>query len=299
MGKIFLQDIIDGIKNDSFTINERKHMVNPLDPDRLAGYCDGRERVRKGVPITSFHEHYCFGCGEQLYLILIDDKELSFVHESDYRKLQKGKRRSLIFSSEEIRDCESAKFQDAGKLTASIKVSTGKLVFDNFFKTEKFYDMPSSHGYHSINDLMGRNELMQYLASENIGYGQLGNMYVDVLISKDKKEVIIAHDKLEDLEELELFMEENPEDVTDNDRELHEKLKRQQKAFEGFKKVGSISCSVWRWQCADESILNLANDERRDSAFTVEVKPGEWEIEHYYDFIGRDSCIYSSLKLKG
>ena len=81
---------------------------------------------------------------------------------------------------------------------------------------------------------------------------------------------------------------------------------------EGFTNLGDISLSVWRWQCADIETLKKYDEELPEwkDDFQIEVdykdmvmanvKPGKWDIEHYFDLQSDKEMkgVYSRLKLK-
>ena len=143
----------------------------------------------------------------------------------------------------------------------------------------------------SINAIRGRMNLMNYLAAKNIGYGQMGNMSVNVFLNKAGDEIIIGNDYGYDRE-------------TDRERTIKHK---------GFRNLGSISLSVWRWMCGDLEVLKghgevvpenikvnkQTEDDYKDYILT-KVKPGTWVIEHYYDLATEEDedRIYSKLYLK-
>lgn len=167
------------------------------------------------------------------------------------------------------------------------------MLFTNFFKQDNIYEFPkdvnSYDSEHSINGITGRNNLMQYLASQNIGYGQMGNMSVNVFVNKAGDEIIIGADY----------------GYTEEKGEFTVKHK-------GFKNLGSISLSVWRWMCGDLEVLrghgevipdNIKVNKQTENDYKdyilTKVQPGTWVIEHYYDFLKRDDeVIYSKLYLK-
>jgi hypothetical protein len=139
----------------------------------------------------------------------------------------------------------------------------------------------------SICSISGRFNLMKYLATKNIGYGQMGNMSVNVFLNKAGDEIIIGTDH-----------------DYDGNREYTVKHK-------GFNNLGSISLSVWRWMCGDLQVLrehgepipdnlkvNTQTDDDYADCILTKVQPGTWVIEHYYDFCKRKDIIYSKLYLK-
>lgn len=87
-------------------------------------------------------------------------------------------------------------------------------------------------------------------------------MYIGVFVSNDKKSIIIA----------------SPYDDEGEDNKI-----------EGYKLDGKISCDVWRWKCADTSVLEkygtIIDEDFMEDNIVIEVPKGEWNIKHYYDLI--------------
>jgi len=316
---ISVKEIIAGLEDGSIVLDKKGHLTNSVidNLERVVEFTESMiekrenneeisnfyksfiENIKIGVPIHDTYDNYCFNCGGRNSLVMIDAKTLGFFNVTDFNNLGKENGKDFTLSPSDFQPCKATPLIDAGKLTATINVPTGKLVFDNFFITDSLYDM-KEEGYHSINDIMGRNQLMQHLASKNVGYGQLGNMSVNVYYSKEKEEILIGDPYIEDqIEDLRGFIEECPDEARDENRKRLKELETVDlKVFEGFDLVGDICCDVWRWQCADQKTLDDAGDEQRYSAFTVEVSPGDWEIEHYYEFQKREAVVYSRIKLK-
>ena len=176
-------------------------------------------------------------------------------------------------------------------MVTEIEVPSGELLFTNFFKKDEIYKKPfEKDDINSINCILGEFELMKYLSEKNIGYGQMGNMSVNVFVKKTGDEIIIGTDY----------------GYNEKDGEYEIKHK-------GFINCGRISLSVWRWMCGDIQILKEHNEEipkdlklnksidhdYKDYILT-KVKKGTWVIEHYYSFVTEDSDngIYSKLCLK-
>ena len=237
----------------------------------------------------------CFDCcsnGNRVYAILTNASTITLISSGDFWRIgeEAGDKYGYnLKPTDIIPDCEVAKLNIKDKLVCEIEVSTGDLIFTNFFKDKKLYEMQKD-GYHSINSIVGRIELMNDLASRDVGYAQMGNMSCDVFLRKDGKEIIIGT----------TFGYNN-----ETDEEVEYK-------FKGYKNLGNISLSVWRWMCADKQVLDTYNEaipkgmkpnshgeEDYKDYVWAKVKPGRWVIEHYYDIVGdRPDGIYSKLYLK-
>ena len=106
---------------------------------------------------------------------------------------------------------------------------------------------------------------MQYLANRNVGYGQTGNMTLAVFVSNDRKTILIASP----------YNDEHEENT-----------------IEGYELVGKICCNVWRWQCADTSVLEkygtTIDENFIEDNIVIDVPKGEWNIKHYYDFMSEE-----------
>jgi len=312
-------ELSEGLENGSITLDLKGHCVNPvldnikntvedlidsikefksgkaIDPTTKKPYSkadvemfikyytvDLERNYQSGHRVREC-EHYCFDCGQYLELLIVDEKTVTLVDRVFYSdERRKNQQKDKIFSLDIalVTDCAIKKFRDAGKLVSEINVPTGDLIFTNYFTKEELYTMPN-------NCITGRNNLMQYLATKNIGYGQMGNMSVSVYVKNTGDEIIIGS-----------------EYDYDGDYENYVE-------HEGFKNIGDISLSVWRWMCGDLQVLkdngeklptNLEinkkiDDDYKDYIWT-KVTPGTWVIEHFYDFSKRNNIIYSKLYLK-
>jgi len=242
-------------------------------------------------------ERQCFDCGATMYIVIKDETTLSLIPTPAYWKLRdEGAVRENIskydyqIKPEEIPSCEAKSLKRKKKLVSEIEVPSGELIFQNFFKTEKLYVNPKNrYGHPDINSVLGRNVLMQYLAKQNVGYAQMGNMSVSIHLKDDGTEIIVTNPYGYDGEK-------------DEEYEIE---------FEGFKQIGMISLDVWRWQCADKKVLEEAEEPIKEistktdtyaDAVLAKVKKGKWRIEHYFDFFTRKddekrNPIYSKLSL--
>ncbi len=151
--------------------------------------------------------------------------------------------------------CPAKKLLDNGKLETVININTGKLVLQNFFEKDELYKMPT---YNSINDIVGINNLMQYLAStKDVGYIQLTNTHVGIYQKGDE---IIVHSCIYD----------EDEDVKDYSY------------LDEYQHLGNISCGVWRIMFADISVLEAHNEEEDEDRIIASLTPGKYAVENSF-----------------
>ncbi len=320
-----IRDVLEGLKNNTIKILTNGHMTNPIIDD-IEYHLEHNEKFLKELkdkgakwvghdkkPIGKESSEnlikfvgkllevevgqrigdvsvYCFDCGINNSIVLIDENTLALIENTKYYNTYK---KSDGVKFEDIKPCECETLRKEKKLTATINVPTGNLIFTNYFKEEKIYSFPKEiKSFHSINSVNGRKELMDYLATQDIGYGQMGNMSVDVFVKNTGDEIIIG-----------------------GSYGYNEKRGEYVIKHRGYKNLGSISLSVWRWMCGDTDILkahkeelpkNLkpskcVEDENYKDYIWAKVKPGKWKIEHYFDFVtdedDDEKQIYSRLKL--
>lgn len=293
-------DWIKQLETGSYTTPHDKEVWDKEKCDRMIQYLtvilENNEEIGEYFPDN---EIYCFDCGENHKLMVVDEKTVSLIsyHSFDKQREEKGFKWldfSFRYDVTQIPDCPAKPLVEAKKMVSEINVPSGELLFTNFFKKDEIYDFPKGvnkyDSEHSINGLIGRFNLMQYLATQNIGYGQMGNMSVNVFVNKAGDEIIIGGDY-----------------GYDENREYTIKHK-------GFKNLGSISLSVWRWMCGDMEVLrkhgeklpdNLVMNKQTENDYKdyilTKVLPGTWVIEHFYDFPENDddkTKVYSKLYLK-
>lgn len=204
----------------------------------------------------------CYYCNKPLCMVYLGDNNVVIINsEIAYNCSKTGEKISDYIHT----SCSLSDITNKGYLETNIHVKNGQLVFANFFENEKLYDFDEDKRYKDETNICyvtGRNNLMQHLARKNVGYGQTGNMYIGVFVSNDKKSIIIAF----------------PYDDEGEDNKI-----------EGYKLDGKISCDVWRWQCADTSVLEkygtIIDENFMEDNIVIEVPKGEWNIKHYYDLI--------------
>lgn len=190
-------------------------------------------------------DFYCFHCGRQMSFMLDDNGALKmwdFVNDvfTDRKK---------YFSVCEYKT-------EPHKTTI---ITDGILLFANFF--DNIEDCPKEEKYtrrYDLNSKIGRQNIANYLAEQNVGYQQTGNMTAHFYKKGDS--IIVSRYDLE-------FMEEEDD---------FESIKR----LEGYDYVGEISCAVWRWMCIDKSKVNCVID--TNNSFTLQAKAGKWRITDLY-----------------
>jgi hypothetical protein len=351
MNKISLEIIIERLKDGSMVLVNKSHLTgsvvgrleldfkntnkiiqeyeseittgvkrkedSDVDPQHMIDLFKRQLTTTFGQALSQF-EVSCANCGSTLYFVVLNDTIATLIEPRFYYDLKESKTEKFAYKlqvTDELPDCKAKELVKQKKLTSIIDIQSGVLYFRNHFsngdREDNLYSIPDE-GYHSINDLQGRNELMQYLATQNVGYGQMGNMSVTVY-SNGNDEIIIGDDIayfderfLSDKEFAE-YVQENPTYWTEERIIEHKQDQADALAFEkllkdgNFKNLGDISLSVWRWQCADKSVLkkhkySLKLDGYKDQVI-AKVQAGKWQIDHFYDFAENGSFLYSRLKL--
>jgi hypothetical protein len=238
----------------------------------------------------------CKDCGKTIHLIYISDNTLFFC-ESD---ILKKNGYHYKYTMADVTECTFKEHMKTKKLVSRIQVPTGKLIFQDRFNKKELYSNPNGgYGSNSIESINGRYELMKYLATQNVGYGQMTNTMIYVYSNK-KDEIIIAECGVDEIIESKKYYELNP--FEEEDVYFKKDYKKAKPLIDylqanNFEKVGYVSCDVWRWMCADQSVLDLHDEEINENNSTVAlVEAGTWEVEHYYDFNKKDFSICSKLK---
>lgn len=261
----------------------------PDNPVSLSRYYD---LVKVGKSVRDDEKGYCWDCGGRFEFVLISENTISII-DSIYRyklldKVCKSwdEKNEYRFKIDDIPKCKvDVGIKETGIVT-EIGVPSGELIITNHFgKEDSIYDPEDDRmEYDSINSISGRMEMAKILAEKDIAYAQMGNMPINVYVNEAGTEIIIGD---------EYYFDGDFEHI---------------RSFEGFKKIGYISLSVWRWQAADKEVLNRFNypipenlkmgevvdHEYMDYAL-LKVKPGKWKIEHFYDVRKCEDEIYSKL----
>lgn len=303
-----LKDIIEGLKNNTLEVESnfhwysKKHLIDLLDGmynKHLISYKVNSELfkddVTKVIYLNDNNPEKDFKNGEEIYfkLTMISSTFKCFACDKELIPIMGDNKLILcervFYCDNHLRlhenlnkKCEMKELINSQKLTSTINVPSGKLIFTDFFRTESLHERPDVYtdkDYCDIESLKGRNKLMQYLATQNVGYGQLSNMCYGVFVKDDKTEIILANIYYYD----------------EDDYEYHTEI-------DGFTYLGSVCCDMWRWQCADKLVLEAVNDPYEEKEhIAADVNIGNWQIEHFFDFI-RDCDndkinIYAHLKL--
>ncbi len=267
----YFTDLIIRMNKDGIDIYERNK--NKKDADVYEKIRDRKFKVGERLSASMFGDTCtCHDCDDRLFPYLQDENTIAFISLDDIEKanVRNGNKYTDKILLDDISPCKASTLDINDKLVAEINVPSGELVICNNFKTKEIYEMEE---FNSINAIIGRYELMQYLAKKDIGYGQMGNMSIDVYLKNDGTEVIFAN---------------SYDEESDTERE-----------YPGYKHLGDISFGVWRWMCADKKTLNKYNEKPSKDSIITNVKPGKWVIEHYYDVVGdRSDGIYTKLYLK-
>ncbi len=322
-----LQDLITGLNNGTITVLGN-HYTNPLvkkiesylnvytkivekykplvgkpvkkgeaNPESMLDLAKYRYELRIGYNMDA--EMYCFDCGSTMYIIPVSETEIAYVDMSTYWKLidESGMKYDFVFKKEHIEECSCCKIRDDKKLVSEIEVPTGELVFVNFFNSEKLnQDKEKEYEEPSINSILGRYNIMQQLSQKNVGYAQMGNTSI-CIFTNESDEIIITDcifSYYKPTKKKQFLKEFAYGDNEKNVKNLVDYIDNG-----GFKLKGSISLSMWRWMCADKSVVKKAKEKTDEDSDIVNLKvnSGKWRIEHYYDFSKRGDVLFSKLNL--
>lgn len=256
---------------------------------RSLAYYAREDCIRPNVFISESPEVYCFKCGKTLRVYLRSDGVLGL---GQYRE---NCLKDKDFSPEEI----VCPLKDGVKPhSIRIGVPTGKLLFANFFREIEI--APEGKKYSTEFNLdtpLGRQNIARYLASQNVGYAQTGNLTVQFFKKGD--EIIVTRSEALDAESELKYCRKQPEKYAVEIAKYTEMIK----FFEGYEYIGSISCEVWRWMCADRQHLEAQgfSPEKNMDYVDVAVTPGTWELTDYYwsdDYNDdRDFCMTRLVKV--
>lgn len=236
------------------------------------------------------HKNYCWNCGREMLMILDDNGVLTTGYWKDENDDGLGDLRIKPLA------CDF----DNSFPKVTINVPTGKLVFVNFFDAEEMRGFPKDIEYdrqNSINHLNGQKRLMEHLAKVGVATCQMGNM--SLAFYGNDTEIIGIDDYFEEHIADYEYMKENGEKIDSYDRKNYKRAVKLTKYIKknNLKKLGEITCEMWRWQCADQSVLDKYDEHPEDNTFTANVTAGEWEVEHYYR-TDEDADFYSRMILK-
>ena len=208
-------------------------------------------------------EMYCFECGRNLPYVLKDSKTISL---------------GLTWEQEKNNEMDNTcPMKDKGKsFSFEIKVTSGKLVFANYFDDRKTDDQGNKveifepedrwSDKWSLNSALGRMNITRHYAEQhNIAYAQMGNMSIAVFVNKAHDGIIIG----------------------DTERRRIQK----------HTYVDEISLSVWRWMATDLAVLEKHGIAPGEESIVLDVPNGIYRVTNYYEFFDsyRESPIYSTL----
>lgn len=274
------------------------------------------DRVYRPVAVgeTIEAECYCWDCDARMQFLLVNEKTITLIESRTYYDIQNkycknsdDRYEYKLTDLKLVPKCEALPFLKTRKMVSTINVPTGNLIFQNHFgKDDIIRDAPKGEEHKSpgLNSLLGRNKVMQYLASQDVGYGQMGNMSVAVY-TNGKDEIIIGSTNYKDmLSDRQAAVNGEYGEI---DAEQLLKYKAELKSIRAFQKIvtegkfklkGEISLTVWRWMCADEQVYNAANitAEEYMDVVKVKVQKGKYRIEHFYDMSRGRNPLYSRLK---
>ena len=207
-------------------------MKRLIDRDRTSRLCSLIANTFIPVDEPSFNNNMltCYNCGKRLEAIIDEkQKEILIIVPKHYSE----ENTSVDITSKEVR-CIAEEIDKLKCFSSTIKVESGQLIFVNYFDNDKIEDCPDELQYnneYSLDVLLGRYNRTKYLADQNVGFGQMGNMSLSVWKRKDGKEVLLTDPYM---------FEEKP------DKEFQT----------NYTHLGIICLAMWRWMCADRSVLD-------------------------------------------
>lgn len=143
----------------------------------------------------------------------------------------------------------------------------GQLAVANYFSSIPDCQPEDEHteGW-SLCSLRGRENITKYKASRGVAYGQLTNTIMGVYAHPAGELVLVG--QAPGLEDEEPY------------------------TLKGLPLIGEIGCDVWRWEAACSSLVaaDVKQQQQRgyDPPALIDVKPGVWSFEHYYDMHRHD-----------
>lgn len=228
----------------------------------------------------------CYYCGAKLGIHVKDE------NNAEYFMWERGEnyRHKIDISGA----CELADKKDRIH-EFELTFPTGEVVVDNYFSPVdgsrgSLFDIPKDEQYsdkYSLQTLKGRFNRQNYLSkTHNLGYAQMGNMSMDVFVSKDGNKLIFG---------------EKPDDYYDKGPTAADK-KFNKKFEEEYTHLGNISLSVWCWECTDKKTLTDAGHSG-EGEVVAKVTPGTYVVKHFYGssaFKGKANRYntYSEITLK-
>lgn len=188
-----LKDVLSGLDSGSIEIITSGHTTNSL-RDRIENDVKHIDELRKKfkndngmLNVLRYEsrgtgrlkmEMQCFDCGETLYAFRIGNK-IVYYPSGEYwdlgaREMGEEKKFDFKFEMRHVKECAASHLKKSQRLSSTIELESGAVVFCNHFG-KTILDYPKGE-YNSINSILGRDNVMQYLAKQNVGYGQMGNI---------------------------------------------------------------------------------------------------------------------------
>jgi hypothetical protein len=254
----------------------------------------------------------CFKCCKRITLILLDKNTIGYAQYNVDPNPEGETWRERVANGAKDRHTVADRCQFADGIpygTGTIKIDS-KMVLANFFEAgdhqpPELLDCKEKDEYadeYSLNNQLGRLNIQKYKASNNIAYGQMGNMSLGVYLSRNKKKVVLANPYWEDR-----HSDLHYETPKDQRPVAHaEKYIKQH----GLEYIGDICLDVWRWEATDYEYVKQFNPsclEDNCDYHILDVEKGDWEFTHYFDSKGRSKEnsykddeweIYAELNLK-
>jgi len=147
--------------------------------------------------------------------------------------------------------------------TGSFAIPSGLLFLTNNF-SEKINPEPE-YGQFNINYYQDRKRITKwYLENNQIAYGQMGNMSLNVYYNENTNHIILGR---------------NLDCLEDKTKEG----KRYRKLLKGYNDMGDISLSMWRWEAADsQTVLSQSTFAEEKEIIQIPVDGTIARFEHYY-----------------
>ncbi len=222
-------------------------------------------------------EMHCHNCGEK-HRLIIRDKVITMA--PTYHQEKEG----IIDTTCTFADGIPTK-------VVNLDIPSGDIVFQNYFRVkdqdrndDTVYDpKEGKYGELSVCDHQGRTNLMNKLAKNGVGYGQMGNMSLSLYINPERDKIILG------------------DCYPDDDCEATPDPEYTKAMKEGYKAYGMLSLGVWAYYCVDRSKMIEYNTEELEKGYNTiieskdgenedygeqliaNVKKGTWTLTHYYD----------------
>lgn len=197
-------------------------------------------------------------CGENYNLGLIDKETISIFKE----------------------DCENlnCRFYDKLPIYEQVFSFEKELIFTNAFRNEEgsylLEDCKEEDKYKnnfSLNNFTGVENIIKYKHKEqNVLFGPMSNMSIQIYSNTDNSEIIVTCPYLEERSYDESIAEKTLKYLKDNN----------------FRKVGNeISLSVWRYEMSDVKTLNSYNYIKKENDVSIDIgqEKNNYKYTHYFD----------------